>query len=245
MPERPFFDTVIVAWLKFLGNTDLGELILVSFHPWPFRKLIKDPNMIRIMLATALAFSLASTLSACVEIDNNDFADGGDFQYWSETDSFTNMKGSYLDASGWIDREAGNYLQVQFQCFNNVGSEYPTEYHLLINPKNGEYPEDSRSPTFGAVLYKRDNQDVQIYHQEWSGERLTNFKGAKLDVYSIFQKDEYGNFPKEIIFRLVYGVLMSDAESEDSWTLARSPSVDVKIASTNPESKKFLTACAS
>lgn len=184
-------------------------------------------------------------LAACAQNEDDKTSDAKLFSYWYELDEFTEVKASYLDSALWIDEQSGRYLNLQFQCFRGKNEALPNEYNLIINSKLDE-TESSGIPEFlSAVLYKRDDQAVQIYRRSWDGTPLTGFQNASLNVYPMFAEDEQGKLPQTVKFRFIYGLAPVDVRFGEIDDISRAASVDLTIDTTDPDTEQFLYDCAS
>lgn len=191
----------------------------------------------------AVIASFLVLLAACGEIISDEIDDAGKFSYWQEKDDFTGAKGSYLEVKLWIDRPSGEYLDLQFQCFRTSEAQYANEFNLVVN-SSVENPQVSGSPRYmDAVLFRRDDQAAQVYRKELSGDVLSTFQAASLNVYPIFDEDEDGNLPKQVRFRFVHGASPLEAELGQVESLSRAPSVDLTVDASDPETEKFLHDC--
>ena len=195
-------------------------------------------------IQTLAIASLSALLTACGENAAGEAVDASQFTYWHDEDDFTEAKGSYLDTTLWIDRGAGEYLDIQLQCFRESGAQYTNEFNLLVNSSVEASRAYGNIRYIDAVLFRRDDNPVQIYRSEWDGEILTTFQNASLNVTSIFAEDEHGNLPSQVKFRFVYGASPLQAELGQVAELSRTASVDLTIYSSDPEAGRFLHDCA-
>lgn len=163
--------------------------------------------------------------------------------FWHEKDDFTEIDGYYLDAKVWIDQESSQYLDLQFQCFRHSGAQVTIDQQLLVSSEVDPDASSGRPRFIGAVLFKSEGQSPRVYRDGPDGKVRSTFKAATLDLGSLLFLDGNGSY-RDLQLRFVHGVSPAQAEYGDVARLSRADSVDFDLSSSNPETAKFLQACA-
>ena len=163
--------------------------------------------------------------------------------FWEKRDDFSAVDAYYLDAKVWINRQGGEYLSLQFQCFRHFGAEVSIDQNLIVNSNVDPKISSGSAAYIDAILYKSENDAPQIYRNPYDGSVLATFKDANLklsDMISLDNNNEY----RSLKIRFVYGSSPVTAQLGDVNELSRADSVDFDLSSTSPETGKFLRACA-
>ncbi|MBY6014686.1 hypothetical protein KUV75_07205 [Qipengyuania gaetbuli] len=188
---------------------------------------------------TGAICAVALSLAACSATDDALQEFPGP-EFWQETDDFAGMDSVYLDVSIWIDREKGQYLDLQFQCRRHEGAMYSIEQNLFIASRVVEGDEYGRAVDIGAVLYKRDQGSPSAYD---FGYQHIPSEHASLDLSHILSPIDEGKYPESIQIRFVYDIGYLRARRADIPDLSRADSVDFVLSTDNPEAAKFLKEC--
>lgn len=185
---------------------------------------------------------IAACVSACVE--NTDSAED-DFApvFWQQKDEFTEIDGYYLDAKVWVDQENSQYLELQFQCFRHFGAQVSIDQQLLVSSAFDPNAPNGWQMYINAVLFKSEGQRPKVYRDGAQGKVRSTFTAATLDLGNLLFLDENGSY-RDLQLRFVNGVSPAQAEHGDVAQLSRADSVDFDLSSSNPETAKFLQACA-
>jgi hypothetical protein len=203
-------------------------------------KFNKYSYLSRPMLLCAVA--MLTGLSSCSAPDassNDEFAP----IFWQKRDDFSSVDAYYLDAKIWIDRQEGEYIALQFQCFRHLGAEVSIDQNLIVNSSVDAKISNGSARYIDSILFKSENDAPQVYRNPYNGSVLATFKDANLklsDMISLNKDNEY----RSLKIRFVYGASPVTAQLGDVDELSRADSVDFDLSSTNPETKKFLLACA-
>lgn len=185
---------------------------------------------------------ILSGLAACAEPSaskEDDFSP----VFWEQPDSFTEMTAYYLNAKVWIDRENGQYLDLQFQCFRHSGAQLSIDQNLIVNSSVDPSKPNGWARRVDAILFKPDGNSPRVYRYGSNGEVLSNFTDAQLDLGYMLSRDENDNY-RSLQLRFVHGASSVIALAGDVGALSRAASVDFDLSTTDPETEKFLQACA-
>ncbi|WP_327753695.1 hypothetical protein VVT58_06555 [Sphingobium sp. SJ10-10] len=199
---------------------------------------LKIANWTKIVTAAGIL----SGLAGCGEINasvDDDFAP----VFWQKKDDFTEMDAYYLDAKVWIDRESGQFLALQFQCFRHSGAQLSIDQNLIVNSNVDPAISSGSARYLDAVLFKSGGQAPQVYRHGPDGRVLSTFQDATLDLGYLLSRDENDNY-RSVQLRFVYGASPLTAQIGDVGALSRADSVDFDLSTANPETGKFLRACA-
>lgn len=163
--------------------------------------------------------------------------------FWEQKDDFTEMDAYYLDAKVWIDREGGEYLDLQFQCFRHSGAQLSIDQNLIVSSSIEANRPYGSAAYLDAVLYKSEGESPRIYRNGYDGTVLSTFTNATLDIGDMLSLDENDNY-RSLQLRFIYGASPLTAQTGDVAALSRAASVDFELSANNPETGKFLRACA-
>lgn len=186
--------------------------------------------------------SILSGLAACAEPgvrEEDDFSP----VFWEQSDSFTEMTAYYLNAKVWIDRESGQYLDLQFQCFRHSGAQLTIDQNVIVNSSVDPSRPNGWARRIDAILFKPEGESPRAYRQGPNGAVLSNFTDAQLDLGYMLTRDESDNY-RSLQLRFVHGASPLIAQTADVGALSRAASVDFDLSAGDPETGRFLQACA-
>ena len=138
------------------------------------------------LIVAGILCSLAACTENAAGVDD-DFAP----VFWEQKDDFTEMNAYYLDAKIWIDREGGEYLDLQFQCFRHSGAQLSIDQNLIVNSSIEENRPYGSAAYLDAVLYKSKGEGPRVYrngYEQWF--RRLQTPHSTLETCSAWMKTE-------------------------------------------------------
>lgn len=203
--------------------------------------MVKSFKVSNWLMLVAVA-GIVGILSGCGKINDSVVDDSAPI-FWQKKDDFADMDAYYLDAKVWIDRESGQFLALQFQCFRHFGAQISIDQNLIVNSGVDPNISSGSARYLDAVLFKTEGESAQVYRFGPGGQVLSTFQDAKLDLGYLLSLDENDNY-RNLQLRFVYGASPLTAQIGDVGELSRADSVDFDLSTADPEVGKFLRACA-